>query len=169
MKLGILVTTAVLLSSSIAAAPASAAPHRAAVLVSGQGLTLEALLPTKQLLSRRDFESVRRIAVRMERNANYFRQSLDAALDSGRLNGSGREDRINLVVRDFEQSTNRLRSRLAQRLPIDLELQEVISRGERIDGFMRRQRLGLEAEQDWALLRQDLRDLASIADYRARF
>ena len=100
----------------------------------------------------------------IERGTDRFRDRLDSELDNSRLNGSRREDNINEFVRDFEQSTSRLRDRFNKRESVDDDVREVLNRASRIDNFLRRRRLGGGIESDWARLSQDLDKLARLSN-----
>ena len=107
---------------------------------------------------------VQQLLNRIESRTDRFRENLDRALDESRFNGSDREDEINQYVRDFEVATNRLRDRYYNGQYVAADLQEVVRRANRIDNFMRRQRLGLGAERDWAAIRLDLNQLGRITN-----
>jgi len=107
---------------------------------------------------------VQQLLNRIESRIDRFRENLDRALDESRFNGSDREDEINQYVRDFEVATNRLRDRYYNGQYVAADLQEVVRRANRIDNFMRRQRLGLGAERDWAAIRLDLNQLGRITN-----
>lgn len=102
---------------------------------------------------------VEQILRRIETRADRFRESLDAALDQSRLNGTREEDEVNNYVQEFEEATDRLRNRFNEREATSSEVQEVFDRAINIDDFMRRNRLTPRAERDWALIRTDLNQL----------
>lgn len=56
--------------------------------------------------SKRDVSS---IISRMETASDSFRRNFDRAMDNSNLNGTDAEDRFNNIVRDFENSVDRLR------------------------------------------------------------
>lgn len=113
-----------------------------------------------QRLSRND-RAVRQILNRIDTRTNQFRASLDAALDRSRLDNTRREDNINQFVLDFDEAADRLRERFNQRAETSADVQEVLNRANRIDNFMRRNRLGGRAEMDWTSIRTDLNQLAT--------
>lgn len=116
-----------------------------------------------------DNRSLKALLNRIESRTNSFRNSLDQALDRSRLNGSQREDNINQLVREFEDATNRLRERSNGNQRIDNELQELLRRASRIDNFMRRQRLGNRAENEWVSIRRDLSVLSRMYNIGRNF
>jgi hypothetical protein len=104
---------------------------------------------------------VRQLIRRIENRSDEFRQSVAAALDQSRIDGTNREDNINQFVSDFEMATNQLRDRFNRQQSVVADVQAVLDRAALIDRFMRRNRLGGRAEQDWASLRLDLSELAN--------
>jgi hypothetical protein len=100
---------------------------------------------------------IRRIETRTDR----FRASLDRALDRTRYDGTRAEDDINRFVRDFEAATDTLRSRFGNRTSVAGDVENVLRQASLIDSFVRRNRLNRRAENDWAVLRNDLNELAS--------
>lgn len=104
--------------------------------------------------------NVREIIRDLESDTDRYKSSLDSALDRSRLNGSRAEDEINDYVKQFEQATDRLRDRAEDRQYAPNLAREVLNRGRSINTFMRRNRLGGEAESDWAKVRNDLNRLS---------
>ena len=107
-------------------------------------------------------QQVRQLITRIESRTNVFRSDLDARLDRSRIDGTRREDNINQLVGDFENATNRLRDRFNSRQSVSADVQSVLDQAALIDSFVRRNRLGARPERDWANLRLDLNELASV-------
>ena len=107
-------------------------------------------------------QQVRQLITRIESRTNLFRSDLDARLDRSRIDGTRREDDINQLVGDFENATNRLRDRFNSRQSVSADVQSVLDQAALIDSFVRRNRLGARSERDWASLRLDLNELASV-------
>jgi hypothetical protein len=105
-------------------------------------------------------KEVERILHQIENQANTFRHSLDAALDRSRLNGTHREDNINVFIKNFDRQTEHLRSRFKDRKSVAGDVEAVLNSAASIDQFMRRQRLSERAQNDWSALRASLDDLA---------
>ena len=105
-------------------------------------------------------EDVKRLLKRLEENTDRFSKSLDSALDRSALNGTKAEDEINGYVHQFEEATDRLKDRYEDQGAAPGAAREVLSRGQAIDRFMRRNRLGGKAESDWQIVRSDLNLLA---------
>jgi hypothetical protein len=105
----------------------------------------------------------------LENNTDRFRRSLDRALDRSRLNGTRAEDQINEYVDSFEQATDRLREQAEERQTAPAAAREVLTRGRRIDAFMRRYQFARNAENDWVRVRNDLNRLATSYYIRWRW
>ena len=105
-------------------------------------------------------KEVDQVLKRIEKQSDKFRSSLDSALDKSRFNGSSREDDINAFVKEFYQETKRLRDRFESHKSTAPDVEAVLQRAARIDGFMRRYPLTPRAQEDWSLLRGYLDQLA---------
>jgi hypothetical protein len=88
---------------------------------------------------------------------------LDVALDKSRFDGSREEDNINAFVSDFHEATKRLHDHFSERKSTEADVQSVLERASRIDGFMRRRiRLISRAHNDWTKLKAELDELARV-------
>jgi hypothetical protein len=106
------------------------------------------------------YQSVLQLIHRIEDRTDLFRNSLDAALDQGTLDGSSAEDNINLLVRDFDTAVSRLRERFDRRQSTAVDAQEVLNRAAVIDEFLRRRPVDARTQRAWANLRLQLNQLA---------
>ena len=113
--------------------------------------------------------NVREIIRDLESDTDRYKSSLDSALDRSRLNGSRAEDEINDYVKQFEQATDRLRDRAEDRQYAPNLAREVLNRGRSINTFMRRNRLGGEAESHCAKVRNDLNRLSNAYNLNWRW
>jgi len=111
-------------------------------------------------------KQVDQILKRIEKQSDRFRSSLDSALDKSRFNGSSREDDINAFVKEFYQETKRLRDRFESHKSTAPDVELVLQRAARIDGFMRRYPLTTRAQEDWSVLRSYLDQLAQAYNVR---
>lgn len=105
-------------------------------------------------------QEVDRLLRRIEVRSAQFRQTLYAALDQSRIDGTRQEDNINESVRSFETAAANLRDRFRQRRDVADDVNAVLTQAGFIDRFMQRHRLASIAEQDWSALRSDLDGLA---------
>ncbi|MGH9941235.1 MAG: hypothetical protein ACRD9R_02620 [Pyrinomonadaceae bacterium] len=99
---------------------------------------------------------------RLETHADSFSNSVDKAMDRTRLDGTRREDNINALVDAFEYETDQLRERIEDNEAIASDVEAVLSRAMRLEMFAQRNRLNANAQRDWALVREDLNELARM-------
>jgi hypothetical protein len=123
-------------------------------------IIVQLAVPVRTIAAQR--EDVKRILKRLEEDTDRFSKSLDDALDHSSLNGTRSEDEINTYVHQFEEATDRLKDRYGDQGAAPNVAREVLGRGQSIDRFMRRNRLGGKAESDWQAVRSDLNLLARI-------
>lgn len=103
---------------------------------------------------------------RIEQSSDRFHSSLDSALDKSPLDGTSREDEINAYVKQFYEATKILRDRFNDHKSTSRDVQVVLERADRIDGFLRRQVLTSRAQEDWSAVRTNLDQLATVYDVR---
>ena len=125
------------------------------VALAGVAITAQAQRPY------RNDRAVRQILTRLDNRTNQFRNSMDAALDRSRIDGTRREDNINQFITDFDNAVERLSERVNNRTETTADVQEVLTIATRIDRFMQRNRLNANAQNDWLALRSDVNQLAS--------
>jgi DNA repair ATPase RecN len=104
--------------------------------------------------------NVRQIIRNLETDTDTFKHSLDKALDHSQLDGTQAEDEINNYVEDFEHATDKLKDKAEDQQYAPNLAREVLIRGRSINSFMRKHRLGGDAENDWVRVRDDLTLLA---------
>jgi hypothetical protein len=104
---------------------------------------------------------VRQVIRNLETDTDTFKNSLDKALDRSAWDGTNVEDEINNYVKDFEHATDKLKDRAEDQQYSPNLAREVLVRGRSINTFMRRHRLGGDAENDWVRVRGDLTQLAN--------
>jgi hypothetical protein len=103
---------------------------------------------------------IRGLLTRLETKTDAFRMAVERNLDRSMIDNTNREDRIMDLINDFEMATDRLRGRFDSRLAIGNETNEVLSAGQRVDAFMRRNALNRNVENQWVSIRTDLDLLA---------
>ena len=109
----------------------------------------------------RNDRAVRQILSRIDNRTNQFRNTMDAALDRSRIDGTRREDNINQFIMDFDNAVERLRERFNNRTETTADVQEVLNTATRIDNFMRRNPLNTNAQNNWQIVRSDVTQLAT--------
>lgn len=125
------------------------------VALAGVSITAQAQRPY------RNDRTVRQILNRIDNRTNQFRNSMDAALDRSRIDGTRREDNINQFIQDFDNAVERLRERFNSRTETTSDVQDVLNIATRIDNFMRRNPLNANAQNSWIAVRSDVTQLAS--------
>jgi len=105
-------------------------------------------------------QQVKDLLSRIEKDIDTFRPNLARALGRSRIDGNRKEDNINQFVKDFEQSTDRLRDRVNDRRSGAADVEDVLRRASFIDGFLLRNQLNTRSEPAWQNLRRDMDDLA---------
>jgi hypothetical protein len=120
-------------------------------------------------LYRIDDKQVKKVIDRIEKQSDKFRGSLDASLDKSRFNGSTREDDINAFVKDFYRETKHLHDQFDHHKSSAPDVESVLDRATRIDGFMSRYPLTSKAQGDWASLKTYLDELAAAFNVNPRW
>jgi hypothetical protein len=116
----------------------------------------------QQRTYRGTYQSVRNLINRIDSRSTTFRNTLDTALDQSQLDGTNAEDNINQFVRDYDAAVDRLRERFEARQSTASDAQEVLNRAALIDRFVNRRRLDARVQQNWANVRLQLNQLASV-------
>jgi hypothetical protein len=113
-----------------------------------------------QRIDRMSEQEMKNLLERIEKGADRFRESVGKGLDRSRLDDTKTEDNINQYIKDFEQATDRLKSRFDDDSSATSTVEEVLRRAANIDNFISRSRVSPRAESDWRQLRGDLDELA---------
>src|ERR1044072_8916671 len=98
---------------------------------------------------------------RYEHGADRFRNSLGKMLDASAIDDTKAEDNINHFVKEFEAATDHLKHRFDDDHSAAGDVEEVLRRAARIDGFMTRRGMNSRAQEDWAALRRNLDELGT--------
>ena len=105
-------------------------------------------------------KEVAQLLDRMTKKTENFRKSLKDALKKSNIDRTRREDDINAYVKNFEEQTKRLSDNFDHHRSTVADVDSVLDRAARIDGFMNRFPLTARAHNDWSALRSDLDRLA---------
>lgn len=97
---------------------------------------------------------------RIDQRAARFQSSVQLAVNESRLDNTQKEDRIDRLTGEFQQAVAKLRGDYNRRRATNAEVELVLNRAARIDGFMQRLHLRSDAENQWRILRGDLDSLA---------
>jgi hypothetical protein len=98
---------------------------------------------------------------RIEQRSDNFRRQMNTALDRNRYRGQLPASTVEQYIEDFEQATDRLRSRFNSNVSVAADVQDVLNRAYYIDQFIiTNTTLAPAARNQWNLLKQDLNTLA---------
>ena len=95
----------------------------------------------------------------LESHTDKFAESLNKALDASKLDGTKAQDQINGFVDQFEEATDKLEQSVEDQKLAPGAYKVVVQRAKVINKFMLKNKLGPEAEADWALVRNDINSL----------
>jgi hypothetical protein len=109
---------------------------------------------------RTDDKQISQLLKQMDQKAQRFEKSLDRAFDRGSDRDRQGRDEMRRSVQDFRDTANRLRDRVGDRQSSTNDVEELLRRGESIDGYMQQMALSSETQKDWRGLRSDLDTLA---------
>lgn len=98
---------------------------------------------------------------RIEQRTDTFKNDLDRALDTSRLDGSDTEDAINGYVTDFESATDALKDKFGAKESVADDVEDVLNRASFINSFLTRNRLTTTTQRSWNVIRTDLNTLAN--------
>ena len=106
------------------------------------------------------YESVRQVILRLENQANLFRNSMDDWSRRSTAAYNSNDDVI-ATVSDFNDRVRRLRDSFDRGQATTFAVQDVLARGSRIDDFVGRTSVDERAQNYWTTIRSDLNQLAS--------
>jgi len=111
--------------------------------------------------SRAATRQISAILQRLDRSTNTFRDSLNNALVSDRNDETRSQNDINSFEPAFESAFDQFRDRFTLRVAVGADLQSVLLKASPVNGFMARNHLHAQVQNDWAQVRTDLNMLAS--------
>ena len=92
---------------------------------------------------------------RIETRTDNFRREVDRSLDNSRVDGTRFEENVAEFVTNFENATDQLRNNFAARNSTVADAQEVLDRAVFINDFMANNRVSVQAQNQWNLIRTD--------------
>src|ERR1700686_5453904 len=116
---------------------------------------------TQRRPSRNTDGQVSGILQQLEQSSNRFRGSLNTALIQGPIDETRPQNDINSFEPDFQSAIDQFRDRLTRRLAVAADVQNMLTKASLINGFMTRNRLNADVQNDWASVRTDLNALAN--------
>ena len=115
---------------------------------------------TQRRLSRIDGQ-IGGILQRLEQNSNRFRGSLNRALINDRIDETRPQNDINSFEPAFAGAIDQFRDRFTRRAAVAADAQNILQRAQLVNGFMARNRLNTQTQNDWATVRTELNALAN--------
>ena len=103
---------------------------------------------------------VKSLAQHIEDVADEFKGALDKALDASKWNNTKQEDEVNQYVRDFRDATNNFQDHYNEGERAANDAKEVLTKANKIDGWMKKYPLTPEVQSAWVPVRTDLDRLA---------
>jgi hypothetical protein len=101
------------------------------------------------------------ILQRLERTSNRFRISLNLALVNARMDEIRPENDINTFEPGFSTAVDQFKDRFTARQAAAADVQHILQKALPVNGFMGRNRLSLQVQNDWTAVRTDLNALAN--------
>ena len=101
------------------------------------------------------------ILQRLERSSTRFRNSLNLALVNGRIDETRPQNDINSFEPAFSTAMDQFKDRFTHRQAVAGDVQDVLQKAVIVNGFMTRNKLNLQVQNDWTSVRTDLNALAS--------
>jgi hypothetical protein len=112
---------------------------------------------------------LRDVSRRLDSRARDFQRNLDRLLDNSRYDDTRREDNINQNVRTLRDAAARFRDRAGDGNDLDRsegEARQLLDAAAQVNRSLRRVRLDGRTSSDWSQIRNDLRTVADIYNFR---
>jgi len=117
-------------------------------------------------------EQVRNLLQRLEERADAFRSIVDFVFEVSRLDGTKRENRLDLLVEEFERASDALEQRFDKHAATTADVERVLHAAERINTPLTRAladqtlhpdpSLRERAQTEWELIKASLNNLADF-------
>jgi uncharacterized membrane protein len=101
------------------------------------------------------------ILQRLEQNSNRFRSNLNTSLINARINETRPQNDINSFVPAFQSAVDQFADRFTRRVAVAADVQNILQSASLINGFMTRNRLNPQVQNNWTAVRTDLNSLAN--------
>ena len=98
---------------------------------------------------------------RLEQSSNKFHNSLNLALVNGRVDETRPQNDINTFEPAFSSAVDQFTDRFTHRQAAAADVQNILQKALPVNGFMSRNRLNLQVQNDWTAVRTDLNALAN--------
>ena len=127
------------------------------VMISSIGVSAQPQRQPSRIATRQ----ISAILQRLDRNTDQFRDSLNRALVSERLDETRPQNDINSFEPAFDSAFAQFRDRFAHGRAVAGDLQNLMHAASLVNGFMTRNRMIGPAQSDWTQVRADLNALAN--------
>ena len=111
----------------------------------------------RQQSYRGTYQSVRQLILRIENRSANFMTTVESASTNDRYAAN---DDIAALARDYDSAVKRLSNNFTRRRSTALDVQDVLTRSDRIDNFVRQRPLDARIQSIWSSTRVDLNQLA---------
>ncbi len=101
------------------------------------------------------------ILQRLERDSSQYRRSLNSSLVQSQIDQTKPENDISSFETGFESATHQFRSTFGRKLAGVSDVESVLRQAMLVNGFMTRNRLNRQVQNDWLAVRADLNRLAN--------
>src|ERR1044072_3602230 len=101
------------------------------------------------------------ILQRLEHSSTRYRNSLNLALVNGHIDETRSQNDINSFEPAFAGALDRFKEGVDRRTATAGDVQDILQKASIVNGFMTRNRLNLQVQNDWTSVRTDLNALAS--------
>jgi hypothetical protein len=101
---------------------------------------------------------------RLEKSSNRFHNSLNLALINGHVDETRPQNDINTFEPAFSSAVDQFTDRFTHRQAAAPDVQNILQKALPVNGFMSRNRLNLQVQNDWTAVRTDLTALANAYD-----
>lgn len=107
----------------------------------------------------------------LKNRSKRFEKTLDRELDRSRYNNRNREDRLEDMAESFRRAVDRLDDEYDNRRDYNDsydEVRQVLNIGSQLDRALSRARFSYNVQNEWNIIRQDLRQIADAYQYNNR-
>ncbi len=101
------------------------------------------------------------ILQRLEQSSSKYRNSLNLALVNARIDETRPQNDINSFEPSFATALDRFKEGFDRRTTTSGDVQDVLQKASIVNGFMTRNRLNVQTQNDWTAVRTDLNALAN--------
>jgi len=116
---------------------------------------------TQRQSSRLATRQISAVLERLEQSSSRFRGSLNDALVQARIDETRPQNDINSFEPAFESAFDQFRDRFTRCLVVAGDVQNILQKASPVNGFMTRNRLNPQVQNDWTQVRTDLNALAN--------